>query len=315
VSAWRQLYVDNDADHRKTTFLAGSGRGGTTWIAELINHDNEYRFMFEPFFAHFVPEAGAFRNRQYLRPGDDDPAFLDPARLILTGRVRNPWIDNFNHRVVVKKRLIKDIRANMFLKWLDVHFPGMRIVLLLRHPLAVASSRLHHEWKNDLADFLRQDALMADHLEPYRRLIETTDEPFEKHVLQWCIENWIPLQQFRRGEIHLAFYENFSVEPRAEIERLFAFLGKPVTEKVLGQVERPSRMAWARKDGSAPHTSDPDAWRPYVSSERLARSLDILARFGLDAVYGPASLPNPDAAQALLQPPAIGLKPQADRVQ
>jgi len=141
-----------------------------------------------------------FRNRQYLRPDDDDPRFVDPARLVLTGKLRNVWADNFNRRLIAKKRLIKDIRANLFLKWLDVHFPGMPIVLLLRHPFAVASSRLHHDWSNDLADFLKQDALMADFLEPHRRLIETVGDPFEKHVVQWCVENWVPLKQFRRGD-------------------------------------------------------------------------------------------------------------------
>ena len=189
IGTLRQLYVDAAHEHRSTTFLAGSGRGGTTWIAEIINHDNDYRFMFEPFFARHVPEAQAFRNRQYLRPDDDDPAFVAPARAIVEGRVRNRWIDYYNHCVLVRQRLIKDIRANLFLKWLDVHFPGMQIVLLLRHPLAVAASRLHHGWSNDIADFLRQEKLMADYLEPHRQLLETVSDPFEKHVLQWCIEN------------------------------------------------------------------------------------------------------------------------------
>lgn len=311
VSAWRQLYVDTDGDYRNTTFLAGSGRGGTTWIAELINFDNEYRFMFEPFFARHVPEVRAFANRQYLRPDDDDPVFLEPARLVCSGRLRNPWVDNFNRRVIVKQRLIKDIRANMFLKWLHVHFPDMPIVLLFRHPLAVASSRLYHGWSNDLANFLRQERLMADFLEPHRRLIETVDDPFEKHVLQWCVENWIPLRQFRAGEIHLAFYEHFSVDPRPEINRLFAFLGKPVSERIFERLERPSRMTWLRAGSPRPQKSDPDGWRPHVSAERLKRSLAILSRFGLDTLYGERSVPDAKAAQELLQRPSIGLKTQA----
>ena len=226
-----------------------------------------------------------------------------------SGKLRNAWVDYFNRRVLVKKRLVKDIRANMFLKWMDVHFPGMPIVLLFRHPLAVASSRLHHSWNNDLADFLRQERLMADFLEPHRALIESVEDPFEKHVLQWCIENWIPLRQFRRGEIHLAFYENFSVEPRAELERLFAFLGKPFTERILEFVERPSRMTWVRPGGEKPQKSDPDGWRPYVSVERVRRSREILSRFGLDDVYGERSLPRAEAAHALLLPAApVGLK-------
>ncbi len=310
VGAWRQLYVDAGGDHRDTTFLAGSGRGGTTWIAELINYDNAYRFMFEPFVARHVPEVRAYANRQYLRPGDDDPVFLAPAQRIVSGQIRNAWIDYYNHRVVATRRLIKDIRANLFLKWLHVHFPGMPIVLLIRHPLAVASSRFYHGWSNDLADFARDDRLMRDHLEPHRALIESVSDPFEKHVVQWCVENFVPLRQFVRGEIHVAFYENFSVEPRAELERLFAFLGKPFSERVLERVERPSRMTWALPGSRTVRTSDPEAWRPYVSAERLARALEIISGFGLDALYGDASLPNRAAADQLLGSNALGLKTQ-----
>jgi hypothetical protein len=300
VGAWRQLYIDLDDDYRRTTILAGSGRGGTTWIGELINYDNEYRFMFEPFFARHVPEIRAFRNRQYLRPDDADPAYLGPARLVVTGRLRNTWVDFFNHRVFARKRLVKEIRANLFLKWLDRQFPGMPVVLLFRHPLAVAASRLHHGWSNDLEDFLRQDRLMADHLEPFRGLIETTTDAFDKHVLQWCIENYIPLRQFRRGEIHLAFYENFSVDPRPEIERLFAFLGKPFAQTIFERIERPSRMTWAKPGSRQASKSDADGWRAHVSAEQMRRSLEIVARFGLDVIYGEASLPNVSGANSLL---------------
>jgi hypothetical protein len=308
VGTWRQLHIDADHDHRKTTVLAGSGRGGTTWLAELINYENDYRFMFEPFYARHVPEMHAFRNRQYLRPDDDDAAFLEPARCVVTGRLRNRWVDYFNHRFIAKKRLVKEIRANLFLKWLDVHFPGMPIVFVFRHPLAVASSRLYHGWSNDLADFLRQDRLMADFLEPHRRLIETVDDPFEQHVLQWCIENWVPLRQFRRGEIHLAFYENLSVDPRAEIKRLFAFLGRPFTERIFERIDEPSRMTWVRKGADTPQKSDPEAWKPFVSRDRVKRSLEILSRFGLDEVYGEGALPNADAASAMLLTVPMGLK-------
>ncbi|HXW76159.1 MAG TPA: hypothetical protein VEJ20_01985, partial [Candidatus Eremiobacteraceae bacterium] len=112
-----QVHFDDNADYRNTVVLAGSGRGGTTWIAEIINYDNEYRFIFEPFAAHKVPLAKEFRNRQYLRPDDPAPAFFKPARLLLSGAFRNSWTDFYNHRVRSSRRLVKDIRINLFLSW------------------------------------------------------------------------------------------------------------------------------------------------------------------------------------------------------
>ena len=43
-----QIHFEDNHDYRNTIVLAGSGRGGTTWIAEIINYANEYRFIFEP---------------------------------------------------------------------------------------------------------------------------------------------------------------------------------------------------------------------------------------------------------------------------
>jgi len=302
----RQLYIDADGDYRSTTFLAGSGRGGTTWIAELINYNNEYRFIFEPFFARHVALCRPFRNRQYIRPDDDAPQFLEPARRVLAGKLRNGWSDYYNRRLVASKRLVKDIRANLFLKWLRVHFPEMPIVLLLRHPMAVASSRVHFNWSNDLDEFLRQEQLMADHLEPFRRVMQTVEDPFDKHVLQWCIENWIPFRQFAPGELHIAFYENFAADTKGEIHRLFAYLHKPIDDGVFERIGKPSSQTWRKPGHAKPAKSDPDAWRQYVPPERQAAALNIMALFGFDQVYSTAPLPNAAAVPGLLQPPRDG---------
>src|SRR3712207_9472155 len=80
------LHVDL-GDHRNSVFLAGSGRSGTTWVAEIINHRNGYRLVFEPFHPGRVGICGSFRRKQYLRPDDRREAYLGPARRILTGGV------------------------------------------------------------------------------------------------------------------------------------------------------------------------------------------------------------------------------------
>lgn len=40
-----------ELDHRdeNSVFLAGFGRSGTTWIFDIINYKNEYRYTFELF--------------------------------------------------------------------------------------------------------------------------------------------------------------------------------------------------------------------------------------------------------------------------
>ena len=292
-----QIHLDLGGDHRSCVFLAGSGRGGTTWIAEIINFDNAYRFIFEPFNAAHVRMCRAFGNRQYLRPHDTRPEFVKPAHAIVCGKIRSGWTDLYNRRIVSTRRLIKDIRAGLFLRWLYELTPGMPMVLVLRHPCAVAASRVRYGWGHDMQEFLAQDELVADFLAPLRDRLTALSDPFEKHVARWCIENVVPLRQFAEGEIHLAFYEGFRDDPRSEIARLFSFIGCPLDDAVFERVARPSSMAWESAAGIKTSGVRSDGWRSMLSDDQVRKSVEILKWFELDHIYGAEAMPliGPDA--------------------
>ena len=289
------LHVDLvNRDHRSAVFLAGSGRSGTTWVSEMINYRNGYRFVFEPFYPDKVRACKNFRRKQYLRPDDRREEYLGPARKILTGGIRNFWTDRFNKRFVTRRRLIKDIRANLLLGWMHANFPGMPMILLLRHPCAVAASRLALGWKDNLSEMMEQEELVEDFLLPMKADIRAARDGFERHVLSWCIENYVPLRQFEPGEIQLSFYENFLAHPEGEVRRLFTFLGEDFDARVYRTLRRPSYLSRRDEDPSV------DAWRRSVSSSQLERTVELLALFGLDRVYGEGAMPDPSGAHALM---------------
>src|SRR5271166_3116404 len=93
-----KYFIDHDLDYRKTSFIAGFGRSGTTWLLELLNFRNDFRVLFEPFDHNLVALAVNFTEHQYLRPDDDDPHFLKPAQAILSGRIRDDSVDQYNRR-------------------------------------------------------------------------------------------------------------------------------------------------------------------------------------------------------------------------
>jgi hypothetical protein len=297
----RFFFDVNPGHYRTAIFLAGTGRNGGTWVSDIINYRNEYRYIFEPFRRDRVSICKNFRRRQYLRPDNQDGDFLEPAKAILSGKVRSDWTDSRNKRFFSNKRLIKDIRANLLLKWIHVNFPGVPIVLLFRHPCAYANSRLKQGYGPDafIEDFLAQDELMEDFLYPFGQAIEEMENVFEKHILQWCIEYYVPLKQFRRGEVHLAFYENFCEKPWHEIARLFSFLGKSYDEKVLLNLERPS---FTSRGDSAVITGDSltEGWRKDITVEQTRRAVEILSLFGLDKVYSEDSMPDISNAYSFL---------------
>jgi hypothetical protein len=285
-------------DYSRTVFLAGTGRSGTTWIQEIINHNNTYRIMFEPFHSQKIELIKNWHYRQYIRSDDLDEKFLKPASAILSGNIRHEWIDAHNRKLVARKRLIKDIRAQLFLKWMKQNFPEIPIIFLIRHPCAVANSRLKLKWQTHLPVYLAQEHLKADFLNPFREDIENAGDQFEKHIFSWCIENYIPLGQFSRGDILLLFYENLCTRPHEEIKSIFSFIGDNFSSKSLNLIHRPSALS--RKESAINTGADLiDSWRKNINADMIKRALRICTLFGMNALYGESSLPLLDGDEAL----------------
>jgi hypothetical protein len=310
AKAYIQFLSDSNRDHRNTVILAGVGRSGTTWIANTINYNLEYRQLFEP----FNPLKGIANKGKissvpaYLRPDDRDKNSLELARSILSGETKDIAIDyeNFgNRKFFFQKRLIKDISANLFLRWIYVNFPGIPIILLLRHPCAVANSRIKRnialgkQWSlyglDDPASFFQNHKeLMTDFLEPFKNEIEAIGSVFENYIFQWCIANYIPLKQFKVGEIHLVFYENFCVNPENEIKRLFEFLEKDYDELIFSKIKVPSVQAHKYSAIKTDKNNLINSWKKDLSTAQIDKALQILSLFGLDEIYSENLTPNID---------------------
>jgi hypothetical protein len=294
----RRSFFFDTGDYRKTVFLAGTGRSGTTWVEEVINRRNDFRIMFEPFHTGKIELLSDWNYRQYLRSDDRRDKFLIPATRILSGRIRNQWIDKFNRKFYSSKRLIKDIRAQLFLHWIKHNFPEIPIVLLLRHPCAVANSKLKLKWNTHLDEFLRQDELMDDFLSPFKKDLENAENPFDKHIFMWCVENYIPLKQFNEGEILVIFYENCCNHPENEIEKVMRFVGNTYSSDMLDKVTKPSSQS--RKDSAIVSKGDlVTSWRKNISESQIKRAVEILSIFGLQEIYNEGDLPLLNGTEAL----------------
>ena len=316
-SALKQIYlraksaaiVDRGGDPADAVFLAGGARSGTTWLSELINYDNAYRYMFEPFG---VRQLGDFWYGSYLRPDDPDPATHDRAEFILSGRFHDPWVDQFNKRLAAERRLIKEVRANLWIKWLRTQFPQVPVVFVMRHPIPTVRSRFKRyfdakdrslidtdpakrtaEFRHYLLD---QVKLVEDHLAPFKEVIANAESVWDQRLLVWCVQNFVPLRQFKLGEAHIAFYESFCLDPLGELRRLFAFLGREVDAAAAKRVWKPSPMA--RYDTMPDPATLVSGWTKKVPDADVARAVELLELFGLDDIYGADPLPKPDGLAA-----------------
>ena len=288
-------YVDLAPSHRDTVLLLGSARSGTTWVGEVIDRNHDHRVIFEPLRADRVPAARVFANGQYLRRDDDDPRYIEPMTRILTGRMRNPWADHLNHVVVARRRLVKEIRANLLVPWLVDRFPGMPVVLLVRHPLGVASSRRELGWSDHLADALVQPDLVHDHLtsEQQRFLTGLTD-PFARAVAQAGVEMLVALRMSSPEQVLAVTYEGLILEPRVQAERVLRHVGQEPDAALDGALDRPSHLS--RADSAVKTGADRvAAWTTRVDAEDRARAREVLELLGLRSVYS-VDEPVPDLA-------------------
>ena len=327
-----RLIFETNPDYHSAVFLSAAARTGSTWISETINYRNDYRYLFEPISLyrylltdryrpllpgpeegiiarspyHFVHDREPIDTRlQYIRPSDADPELRARASAVLTGRFKNPAVDQYNYtpRMVFRRRLIKETKSGLWLRWLYEQFPGLKIIHLIRHPIPTIQSRLEGKTDDDPALRMRyfrklvfgQPDLVADYLEPFRSLLESATTVFEQRMAVWCIQNYVPLRQFEPGQIHFAHYEDFCIEPVESLRKLFAYIGEPTDdrtiERALRTMNAPSSTVHGRTMGEIAGSGRIDGmkqvskWQARATAEQLDAADRFLKAFGMDAVY------------------------------
>jgi hypothetical protein len=282
--------------------VAGSHRSGTTWAASALNYDERYRNMYEPFNGERVAPNACFTYGLYLRPDDPAPEHAAAAQNVLAGRLRNATVDRRNLRFFASSRIIKETHANLWIAWLHRRFPSVRIVMVVRHPFAVAHSRRMQNRPTLLQPYLSQQALLDDHLAPFAEIIRGARGDFEQHVANWCVQHYVPFRQLRRGDVHVLFYEDLCVHADRALQEACAFFGRPYEARALATLWKPSFTARTDSPIRTGSAQLVDEWRHTVSGPERAAGMGLLRAFALDRVYGEEAMP---LTRDPLDPPAV----------
>jgi hypothetical protein len=227
-----------------------------------------------------VPEAVGLGLRPYFRPDKDYPEWHNFIESVLSGSIENEWIDQDRQRLNPSKNpkgiLIKDIRANGLLAWLNKYY-GCRIVYIVRHPCAVIASRINLKWETHIDAFLRQPELMHDLLYRYEDLMRNAETDAEKHAVMWCVENVVPLKQLSEQQSVFCHYEALVIDPGKEVRRILNLLDIDFSEsriKAIGEIVRPG---WAGQTASSLNT-----WKDCLSEDEKRKISSVLDAFGID---------------------------------
>jgi hypothetical protein len=221
-----------------------------------------------------------------MRPEDRDEELHAFCERVFTGQIRNPWIDSTVEVLRPKARIVKDIRANLLLKWINHQFPNLPLILLLRHPCAVVLSRMELGWATDqdLSCMTSQNKLAEDFLKDKEHLIKEAQFEEEKHAIIWCIHYAIPLAQFNNDQINIVKYENFISNTPYYLKLLLESVGWHYDESLISNYERPSRTS-SRSTALEGAIVTSCRWKRDLSTHQIDRIMNVVNAFGLDHLY------------------------------
>lgn|GEM_PF-5294327 len=220
--------VDLGKQVDKTLFVTSQARSGSTFFTNLLNHNNDYRILFEPLSKVHVKRAKEVDLPIYLSKDDTTTEYKRFFTDIIKGNLSNNWIDRENKAGVYSKRLIKVVRANMLLPWIVSNFPNLKVILLLRNPISVIESwnRLNfgdgHKLRESILLYEEVAKSIPDKL--LKSYVEEND-PFLLSIYYWCIYNSFAVHQRESLSFICVKYEDVVGRNSLVFDKVYEFTG------------------------------------------------------------------------------------------
>jgi len=165
------------------------------------------------------------------------------------------------------------------------------VVMLLRHPIPVALSREEFPRLQSLLVPPFSDFFSAEQID-FARHIARNGSKFEIAVLDWCLQNALPLRQ-RKDDWLVLGYEQLVVDPQSVIDVLAARLDLHDPDAMARAVFRASNSTAKSGADSRSVLQDPERlrenrqwlierWKKKVSAQQEEAAYGMLERFGID---------------------------------
>jgi hypothetical protein len=255
--------VSWEGEARRPILVTGMHRSGTTWLGRMLCAGGEMVEVREPLNVdsrNTILRAEVDRwytyvhNKNedlYLRDYRDAIAFrVHPIHDIKQIRLDSPkdplrilrrWSRFLVGRLGRRGLLIKDPFAVFSLDWF-VRRLGCRIVVIVRHPLAVVSSLKRLNFAFDFRNLLEQPSLMDDRLERFRPEMESavaSSDIVEQGSLLWrIVYGSVATDQANDSSIRVVRHEDLSLRPVQEYARLYDELDLRFSERAKRTIER-----------------------------------------------------------------------------
>jgi hypothetical protein len=291
--------------------VTGAHRTGTTWVGKMLAVDPRLAYISEPL--NVLHRPGVLRAKVphwYLyicKENESDylSSFLEllshryhlmsEIKSLRSGkdilRMGRDFGIFLRGRLWQQRVLLKDPFAVFSSSWF-VERLNCQVVLTVRHPAGFASSLKRLNWPFDFGHLLDQPLLMRDHLEPYRREMQSiaADDVIGQASLLWTmvyrfvhaiLRPSLRSQGEDRGRtpsVRVVRHEDVALDPVAGYRRLYSELGLDFTPRVEQAIlnssgsENPAELS-LRKVHSVKLDSRAslDSWKRRLLPEEIAR--------------------------------------------
>jgi hypothetical protein len=308
-----EAFIDLHRSPARALYVASWQRSGSTWLAQIVASMPGTRLVFEP---------ANIRQHLYTRgqprlvslptsgPGSqlgEDGSILAKA---IDGSLRSPWMDRMNTTRRATRRVVKDVRTIAILPWIADAFPDVPMVVLLRHPVAVAHSIIELGWvggpdmeaavgrprpDSEIGDAERLRTLI-DHAGRQRKVIDhaTRQRLLIDEVSLWSGHHGWAMSHPAAERVHVVFYEDLVEQPTAELDRLRRYLAEfdPVWSAWIPDIDslrKPSATSFRRKSGTSSEWID--SWSGAYDAGTLEQVQRIIDADHLGGLYGASPLP------------------------
>lgn len=228
-------------------------RSGTTWVGRMLTASREAVYFHEPLNPACAPALlGLPVETRYLYITEENEGdYLEAFRRLLelplaarraehSRRQRARRIGRLLHgRLTHARALLKDPFAVFSAPWFTQRL-GAEVVVVVRHPLAMAGSSKRLAWGFDTRWLLRQPLLLRDRLESFRPELESPPT----NIVGQAVLLWRLVYRVVRdyaGELPLlrvVRHEDLSRDPLGEFERLYDALGLSFNGRAVRAIER-----------------------------------------------------------------------------
>ena len=260
--------------------------------------------LFEPLDIDVNPEARSvgFGWRTSIAPGEENPQIERYMRRVLTGRyyLSSRWrfetegaLPRFLELLKKRKLLVKSIRINRMLHWLNATFPLRGTVLIIRHPCAVIASRIEKRGADRLnahGSTPAEQAAMAPLSESLRErfapVLDRIETRAEILAVQWCLDHYILFEEHAPSDTYpwvLVPYESLVTDRLQELERVVDALGGRVPPAMHRRFNSNVASETASKSLATDRLEQQlSKWKNKLAPRQIDDILGIVEEFGLD---------------------------------